>query len=103
MKISQIASLLAAPLLLNAAGAVRADPVYATTGSGQLISFDSSYPRDHLSGRLAITGVAGSLVGIDFRPAAPGSTPGWATTAVRRRYRLIRPRASPRRTPARRH
>ena len=75
MKISQIASLLAAPLLFNAAGPVSADPVYATTSSGQLISFDSSSPGALLSS-VSLSGVAGSLVGIDFRPATPDTLYG---------------------------
>ena len=75
MKISQIASLLAAPLLFNAAGPVSADPVYATTSSGRLISFDSSSPGALLSS-VSLSGVAGSLVGIDFRPAIPDTLYG---------------------------
>ena len=75
MKLSQIASLLAAPLLFNAASLVRADPVYATTTSGQLISFDSSSPGA-LSSSVSLSGIAGSLVGIDFRPAMPDTLYG---------------------------
>jgi len=74
MKIARIAGLLAALLSLHA-GLVRADPVYATTSGGQLISFDSSSPGA-LSSSVSLSGVAGSLVGIDFRPAAPDTLYG---------------------------
>src|SRR4051812_40227569 len=49
----------------------RAELVYAHTTAGRLISFDSATPGT-LFGNVALTGVAGTLVGIDFRPAAPG-------------------------------
>jgi hypothetical protein len=74
MRISRIAGLLAV-LLLSNAGLARADQVYATTTGGQLISFDSSTPGA-LSSNVSVSGVAGSLVGIDFRPAAPDSLYG---------------------------
>ena len=74
MQIVRIAGLLAALLSLQA-GLVRADPVYATTSGGQLISFDSSSPGA-LSSNVSLSGVAGSLVGIDFRPAAPDTLYG---------------------------
>ena len=74
MKISRIAGLLTALLSLHA-GPVRADPVYASTSGGQLISFDSSNPG-LLSSNVSLSGVAGSLVGIDFRPAAPDTLYG---------------------------
>ena len=69
-----MAGLLAALCSLHA-GLVRADPVYATTTGGQLISFDSSSPGA-LSSSVSLSGVAGSLVGIDFRPATPDTLYG---------------------------
>ena len=74
MKVSRMAGLLAALRLLHA-GLARADPVYATTSGGQLISFDSSSPGA-LSSNVSLSGVVGSLVGIDFRPAAPDTLYG---------------------------
>ncbi len=74
MKVFRIAGLLAALCSLQA-GLVRADPVYATTSGGQLISFDSSSPGA-LSSSVSLNGVAGSLVGIDFRPATPDTLYG---------------------------
>src|SRR5438270_13725102 len=49
-------------------GAARADIVFANTTGGRLISFDSATPGALLS-NVAISGVLGDLVGIDFRPA----------------------------------
>ena len=74
MKVFRLAGLLAALCSLHA-GLVRADPVYATTTGGQLISFDSSSPGA-LSSSVSLSGVAGSLVGIDFRPATPDTLYG---------------------------
>ena len=56
-------------------GTAHAVQIFANTTGGRLISFDSSTPGTILSD-VAITGVAGSLVGIDFRPAAPGTLYG---------------------------
>jgi hypothetical protein len=49
-------------------GAARADIVFANTTGGRLIAFDSASPGAILS-NVAISGVLGDLVGIDFRPA----------------------------------
>jgi len=54
--------------------------VFANTTGGQLISFDSNTPGSLLSS-VPITGVAGSLVGIDFRPATPGVLVGLGNNA----------------------
>src|SRR5690242_16914569 len=51
-----------------APGVARADIVFANTSGGRLISFDSATPGTLLS-NVAISGVLGDLVGIDFRPA----------------------------------
>jgi hypothetical protein len=66
--------LLGIPLLMSQATA-RAATVYANTTGGRLISFDSSSPGTLLSD-VPISGVAGGLVGIDFRPATPGTLVG---------------------------
>ena len=79
MKASHLVALIAVPLL-SAASIARADPIYATTTGGQLISFDSSTPGTLLSS-VALSGVAGGLVGIDFRPAAPGMLYGLGNNA----------------------
>jgi len=44
-----------------------ASPILASTITGRLISFDSATPGSLLTD-VAITGVAGALIGIDFRP-----------------------------------
>lgn len=54
--------------LLGAPSAARAEVVYASTSGGRLISFDSATPGTLLS-NVAITGVTGNLIGIDFRPS----------------------------------
>jgi len=51
-------------------GAARADIVFANTTGGRLISFDSATPGSIFT-NVAISGVLGDLVGIDFRPATP--------------------------------
>ena len=61
--------------LWMATGAAQAGPIFANTTGGRLISFDSATPGTILS-NVAITGVAGALVGIDFRPGAPGTLYG---------------------------
>lgn len=52
------------------AGVARAEPIYAVTQQGFLVSWDSSTPSTLLSG-VAIQGLQSNetLVGIDFRPA----------------------------------
>jgi hypothetical protein len=62
-----LASLFLGVALLCAPSAARAELVYANTTGGRLISFDTATPGTIISD-VAITGVAGSLVGIDFRP-----------------------------------
>lgn len=57
--------------LLAVPGVARAEIIYATTTGGRLISFDSATPGT-IQTNVAISGVAGTLVGIDFRPALPG-------------------------------
>lgn len=52
-------------------GTARAAIIFANTTGGQLISFDSSAPGTLLS-NVSLSGVAGNLVGIDFRPATFG-------------------------------
>jgi len=47
--------------------AAEASPILASTLTGRLISFDSATPGTVLTD-VAITGVAGAVVGIDFRP-----------------------------------
>ena len=66
--------------LANPHREARADVVYAHTTGGRLISFDSATPGT-ISGNVPLTGVAGSLVGIDFRPAAPGVLVGVGNNA----------------------
>ena len=66
--------LLGIPLWV-AAGAAQAGPIFANTTGGRLISFDSTVPGS-IQSNVAITGVAGDLVGIDFRPATPGTLYG---------------------------
>jgi hypothetical protein len=48
--------------------AATATPIFAITSGGRLISFDSSTPGSVLT-NVAVSGVAGALIGIDFRPA----------------------------------
>jgi len=58
-----------------APSAAQAALIFANTSGGRLISFDSTNPGSLLS-NVPISGVTGSLVGIDFRPAAPGTLYG---------------------------
>lgn len=58
-------------VLLAAPSPARAELVYASTSGGRLLAFDSATPGTLLT-NVAISGVAGSLIGIDFRPAAVG-------------------------------
>jgi hypothetical protein len=75
-----LSALLLGITLLVAPNVARADTIFATTTGGQLISFDSSAPGTILS-QVPVTGVAGSLVGIDFRPAAVGTLYGVGNNA----------------------
>lgn len=79
MKASHLAVSIAVALL-PVVSPVHAAPIYATTTGGQLISFDSSTPGTLLSS-VSLSGVAGGLVGIDFRPAAPGMLYGLGNNA----------------------
>jgi hypothetical protein len=76
MKSFRIACLLATSLLLSS-GFAQAVQVYATTAGGRLVSFDSASPGT-IATNVAVSGITGSLVGIDFRPAAPGTLYGLA-------------------------
>ena len=60
---------LAAALLLAAPVAAPARDMYATDGRNTLIRFDSRFPGV-ITDRVAVTGVGGTLVGIDFRPSS---------------------------------
>lgn len=44
-------------------------PIFGVTSNGDLVSFQSGFPGGGLLGSVAITGVNGAIVGIDFRPA----------------------------------
>jgi len=66
--------LLGIPLWV-ATSAAQADPIFANTSGGRLISFDSATPGS-IQSNVGISGVSGGLVGIDFRPATPGTLYG---------------------------
>jgi len=66
--------LLGIPLWV-AMGAAQAGSIFANTTGGRLISFDSATPGS-IQSNVAISGVTGDLVGIDFRPATPGTLYG---------------------------
>ena len=70
-----LAVLLLGITLWVAPGTARATLIFANTTGGRLISFDSSTPGT-IQSDVPISGVAGGLVGIDFRPAAPGTLYG---------------------------
>ncbi len=61
-------ALLLAAAVAAPAPAPAGEILYATTTGGRLVSFDSDAPGSILS-NVGVTGVAGNLVGIDFRPA----------------------------------
>lgn len=68
MKLRSIAGLsVAAALLLSVAPAAEAISLVGLTNSNSLVLFDSATPSS--SSTVSVTGVTGTLLGIDFRPA----------------------------------
>lgn len=54
--------------VVGLASDARAELVFGSTSTGRLFSFDSATPGTLLT-NVALTGISGDLVGIDFRPA----------------------------------